>query len=265
MITFMIKSSRILIILAIVMSGGWLVREYSMHYAQAEIVRSYSPARALPELNALALDYQHAGDQRVVVNGQTLHYRRAHWAGSPESLLDQIEKQMKKNENSVSEPGFSHAGDGWFFFGRLPDSEQAESRGFMIKAVRQVSGTEVWIWDYTDSTGATDYNSLEALLPQGLSPLPGSLQLFSSEDANPGQQNFLSGYSAPGSVMEHVIYYRSMLEQAGYKALHPVFESPNGSRLLQYKNGGAEISITISASPEKAGQSIDIVQLRKQE
>lgn len=280
MSTLLIKSIQILSILIMALCGTWLASDYSVNFARAEISprtareqaapKPASPGQAAaaqtaPELQALALNYHDRGYKSVMVNGQTLHYRRATWKGSPESLLLALEAQIANNKGSQQPLRFSQSGPGWFLAGRLPDPKQASSHGYMLKAEQKISGTQAWIWDFTNSFNASDNQQATSGLPHKFIPIAESKLLFSSQSSNQRQQNWLAGFSAPGSVATHSAYYQAMLEQSGYWPVRAPLESSVGSNLLAYKNSVEEISISISLSADNPEQIINIVQFRKHE
>jgi len=271
--SLLIKSIQALSILVVALCGTWLATDYSVNFARAEI----SPRAALeqvvpeqtattqtaPELQLLALNYHDHGYKSIMINGQALNYRRATWEGSPESLLLALEEQIANSTDMLQQLRFSQSGPGWFLAGRLPDSEQASSHGYMLKAEQTRSGTQAWLWDFTHSINVSSPGQATSGLPHAFIPMTDSELLFSSQNINPERQNWLAGFSASGSVATHSAYYQAMLEQSGYWLAQAPLENPSGSHLLTYKNKVEEISVSISPSADNPEQSIDIIQFRK--
>lgn len=275
-----IKSIQVLCILLVAFCGTWLASSYSVNFARAEVsphaaleqltlkqtsLEPAATAQIAPELQALALNYHDRGYKNIMINGQALHYRRAVWEGTPASLLLALEKQIANDKDSPRPLRFSQSGPGWFLSGRLPDPEQPSSHGYMLKADQKISGTQVWIWDFTASVNTTNHGQATSGLPHQLIPIPDSKLLFSSQNIKPGPQNWLAGFSAPGSVATHSAYYQAMLKQSGYWLAQAPLENSAGSQLLAYQNDREEINVSISPSADNPQQIIDIVQFRKYE
>ncbi len=260
--SIIIKSLRILSILSLMLGGSWLAQHYSVNYARADISPELLTPLQLPaELQSLALRFSLEGGQNTMVNGQPFQTRIGRWSGSPRSLQRALQQQITASSPTPSTQYFTQSGEGWFIAGKLPTPGIISSQGYMIRAEQQKNSTRVWLWTYLDSGPVEN----QPFVVMDLLPVANAERLFSSSNHSPGRKNWISGYSAPGTVEAHRRHYSKQLKNAGYIQAATVATDKNAAQLLSFYNNTSEISILVSPSTDNPELSIDIVQFRQHE
>ena len=95
---------------------------------------------------------------------------------------------------------------------------------------------------------------------RGLSRFPGSRRLGSVGESAAFGRFETATYIGPGSVQDHVGYYRQLLERGGFK-LGPYEPAQDGAAMINASKNGSQFSVFVTAS-DNGREVVDVLQRR---